>query len=128
MRKNLVLLVLLAAIFGCKSTTERVVSLECSTLNECVTRISTRVQQNAKWICDNKSNDKKVKISTALNRNGEIKELTILLSSGDEEFNNGALKAIRDSAPFIELSALSEADFLEVSEINFSFIGNTSSE
>lgn len=58
-----------------------------------------------------------------LARNGEIISITLKSSSGNAEFNQLAIKAIRVTAPFYELSYLSDKDYEEASTINFLFSG-----
>jgi hypothetical protein len=123
--RNIVALVALSILIsGCTSTAPLINSYECTTLNECIDSISKRVQANAKWICDTKSNDKNVTVSTLFSRTGEILEINVIQSSEDVEFDNGALKAVLDSAPYVEISMLSETDFKEASKVDFLFTGN----
>ena len=127
MIKNLLILVIIFVLAGCKSTTDATPS-KCSSFDKCVASISDRVRANAKWICDQKSNDKRVQVNVLVARNGQLNKAEIISPSNDEEFNQAALNAVYDSLPLIEVAQLGDTEFEKASGITFTFVGNISNE
>ena len=50
-------------------------------------------------------------------------ESNLTTASTDAEFNAAAIDAIKEAAPFVELTLLNDKDFEEASVINFIFEG-----
>lgn len=123
MKKIVLGSLLFLTLLGC--STANVVSpvANCS-FSECVSSITGKVQANAKWICDEKSNDKTVKVASVFNRDGSLVSAGIATSSGDIEFDNAAIAAVKSSSPLVELANMSDGDFEKASEIVFTFVGN----
>ncbi len=111
-------------IYGCKTTEQAAENaLICSDIKSCAESIRLRVGEKSKWICNQKSTDKLVVVRSTFSRTGEIIKSNITTASVDTEFNAAAIKAIKEAAPFIELTLLNDKDFEEASVINFVFEG-----
>ena len=128
MFNSIVGLLVIVFIPGCVNSNLKDEKRNCDSVESCGNQIMLRVQSKAKWICDQKSNDKQVTVKSILSKSGEIKEITLVASSGDGEFDSAALIAVRKSAPFTEMNNLSEKDFEMASVINFIFTGNESTD
>jgi TonB family protein len=118
------LILFLLLISGCSTTDKQPIAQKCTDIQSCAKNIMQRVSEKSKWICDQKSNDKVVVVLSLFSRTGEVTDMNVTSSSGDDEFDNAALRAIELSAPFIELTMLNEKDFEEASVIKFHFVGN----
>jgi TonB family protein len=97
---------------------------KCKGLNSCAQSMMLRVREKAKWICDKKSNDKVVIISSKLSDLGEVIDIKVKSSSDDKEFDLAAIQAVKNSAPFRELGSLSAEELIKAKNINFKFVGN----
>jgi hypothetical protein len=64
-----------------------------------------------------------VVVRSTFSRAGEVMESYLTTASADAEFNAAAIDAIKEAAPFVELTLLNDKDFEEASVINFIFEG-----
>jgi TonB family protein len=126
MLKIVIILYTILLLSSCGSTKVTYLPDSCNGIETCSNSIMSRVLFNALWICDQKSDDKIVKINAHIKRDGTIRSAKILKSSGDEEFDSKALEAVQMSAPYWEMAELSEKEFAKAKEINFTFEGNLS--
>ena len=128
MFRKVLLLATLITLSGCDSTPEALSFVDCNSFEQCVASISSRVHDNAKWICDQHSNDKSVKVNASISRSGYLERIEIIQASNDDKFDLAAIKAVQNSAPFIEVSQLTDSEYQDASDIIFTFQGNISDE
>ncbi len=72
MIKKILFLVTTTLLSGCKSTPQESSASACNSFDSCIESISNRVHENAKWICDQHSNDKKIRINVLVSRSGQL--------------------------------------------------------
>jgi hypothetical protein len=124
MSQYLVIIIFIMLISGCASTTKVVQTISCSDIQSCSESIMLRIRKESQSLCNNMTTDKFIVVISTFSRAGDILDINLITSSGIAEFDNIAMDSIKATAPFVELSMLNDADFVEASVINFKFEGN----
>ncbi|WP_417362497.1 TonB C-terminal domain-containing protein [Gallaecimonas pentaromativorans] len=115
-----ILLPALLALAGCSEQPE---PQACQGLAACAAQMQQRVVSHADWVCHPELAQYLVVVTVRLDRQGQALGLDVSHSSGNSMVDNQSLEAVQQSLPLYEVSSLSDADFAEASEINFTFAG-----
>lgn len=118
-----VAVLVVAFISGCAHTPEppQIHARDaCTSTPECAGSIKSAVENNWK---ERYGFDQRLRAAVLINldKNFNVTSVKITQSSGDARFDESALRAVRNTSPFMELRGLSENERAEFESINFVF-------
>ncbi len=92
----------------------------CTSTPECASSIKAAVENSWK---ERYSFDQRLHAGVLINvdKNFNVTSVEITQSSGDPRFDESALRAVRDTSPFIELRGLPASERAQFESINFDF-------
>ncbi len=92
----------------------------CTSTPECASSIKAAVENTWK---ERYGFDQRLRAAVLINldKNFNVTSVEIMQSSGDAKFDESALRAVRNTSPFMELRGLPENERAEFESINFVF-------
>ncbi len=92
----------------------------CTSTADCASSIKAAVENNWK---ERYNFDQRLHAGVLINvdKNFNVTSVEITQGSGDPRFDESALRAVRDTSPFIELRGLPANERLQFESINFDF-------